>query len=219
MHAGVSRSILTPMQNSSQAAPSPGSRSFAGLLAALASPAKSDSGGTRAWSDSDLEDDVVTLSYERALRARVRSKPAERGDRPVSAAEGTEAQPVIAAKPETNVRLDQQADVELTAAARAAAELERRAASVTIRLSHTECARLRQRAAEAGLTVSAYLRSCVLEADTLRTQVKQALAEMRTANGTGTKETGGQGNKGTRPIRVLAHIGSLCIGLSATRSS
>ncbi len=56
-----------------------------------------------------------------------------------------------------------------------------RTASITIRLSEAECARLRQRAAEAGLTVSAYLRSCVLEADALRAQVKQALAEIKAA--------------------------------------
>jgi uncharacterized protein (DUF3084 family) len=31
------------------------------------------------------------------------------------------------------------------------------------------------------LTVSAYLRSCVLEADALRAQVKAALAELKTA--------------------------------------
>ena len=216
------------MQNSSQVAPSPSSQSFAGLLAALASPAKNVSDGTQAWSDPGLEDDVVTLSYERALRAHARSKPANRGDGASEQAAGTclgdglgdawEAPPAAAAK------------VGLTAAAGAgatahpAAELERRTASVTIRMSNAECAQLRQRAAEVGLTVSAYLRSCVLEADTLRAQVKQALAEMRTANGTGTKETGtketrGQGNKGTRPIRVLAHIGSLCIGLSATKPS
>ena len=44
-------------------------------------------------------------------------------------------------------------------------ERELRTASVTIRLSTAECARLHQRAAEAGLTVSAYLRSCMLEAE------------------------------------------------------
>jgi hypothetical protein len=55
-------------------------------------------------------------------------------------------------------------------------------ASITIRLSEPECAQLRQRAAEAGLTVSAYLRSCAFEVETLRTQVKQTLAQLRTAN-------------------------------------
>ena len=57
----------------------------------------------------------------------------------------------------------------------------KRNASVTIRLSEEENARLRERAAEAGLTVSAYLRSCTFEAETLRAQVKQALAELRAA--------------------------------------
>jgi hypothetical protein len=61
-------------------------------------------------------------------------------------------------------------------------ESDLRSASVTIRLSRTECARLHQRAAEAGLTVSAYLRSCAVEAEALRAQVKQALAEMKAGN-------------------------------------
>lgn len=51
--------------------------------------------------------------------------------------------------------------------------------SVTIRLDKAESAELRARAAEAGLTVSGYLRSCIFEVEELRTQVKQTLAEMR----------------------------------------
>jgi hypothetical protein len=53
-------------------------------------------------------------------------------------------------------------------------------ASITIRLSKTECAQLRERAAEAGLTVSAYLRSCTFEAESLRALVKDTLAKLRT---------------------------------------
>jgi predicted DNA binding CopG/RHH family protein len=162
------------MQLSAQTTPSPSSQSFAGLLASLASPANSAS----TWSDGDPEDDVVTLSYECALRAHARSKPLVRGDDPATEAAGTEAQPVFAAQ------ADLSAGVAARTTAHTAAEFERRAASVTIRLSIAECARLRQRAAEAGLTVSAYLRSCVLEADVLRAQVKQALAEMRVAGST-----------------------------------
>ncbi len=56
-----------------------------------------------------------------------------------------------------------------------------KSASITIRLSKAECAQLRKRAAEAGLTVSAYLRSCTFEAETLRAQVKEALAQLRPA--------------------------------------
>ena len=46
-----------------------------------------------------------------------------------------------------------------------------KSASITIRLSKAECAQLRRRAAEAGLTVSAYLRSCTFEAESLRAEV------------------------------------------------
>lgn len=56
-----------------------------------------------------------------------------------------------------------------------------RTVSVTIRLSKAECVRLHQRAAEAGVTVSAYLRSCTFEAEALRAQVKAVLAELRSA--------------------------------------
>jgi predicted DNA binding CopG/RHH family protein len=54
-------------------------------------------------------------------------------------------------------------------------------ASITIRLSRGDCAQLHQRAAEAGLTVSAYLRSCALEAESLRSLVKETMAQLRTA--------------------------------------
>jgi hypothetical protein len=66
-----------------------------------------------------------------------------------------------------------------------ATDRDLRSASVTIRMSKAECARLHRRAAEAGLTVSAYLRSCALEAESLRAEVKQTLAELKAAsNGT-----------------------------------
>jgi mobilization protein NikA len=59
--------------------------------------------------------------------------------------------------------------------------LEQRHAVVSIRVNDMEFDRLRLRAAESGLSVSAYMRSCVLDAEHLRAQVKQALAEMRTS--------------------------------------
>jgi hypothetical protein len=55
----------------------------------------------------------------------------------------------------------------------------RKAASITVRLSKAECAQLHERAAEAGLTVSAYLRSCTCEVEALRSQVKETLAQLR----------------------------------------
>lgn len=57
--------------------------------------------------------------------------------------------------------------------------LDHRRVIVSVRLSEEESAQLRQRAAESGISVSAYMRSCVLEADHLRTQVRQVLAQMR----------------------------------------
>jgi hypothetical protein len=58
---------------------------------------------------------------------------------------------------------------------------DHKTASITIRMSEAECAQLRQRAADAGLTISAYLRSCTFEAEALRGQVKEALAQIRAA--------------------------------------
>jgi hypothetical protein len=46
-------------------------------------------------------------------------------------------------------------------------------------MSKAECAQLHRRAAEAGLTVSAYLRSCTFEAESLRAMVKDTLARLR----------------------------------------
>ncbi len=55
---------------------------------------------------------------------------------------------------------------------------------VSIRLTDPEMAMLRERADESEISVSAYMRSCVLEAETLRAQVKQAMAEMRSLSAT-----------------------------------
>jgi len=56
-----------------------------------------------------------------------------------------------------------------------------RRAVVSIRLNEEEMTLLRQRAAESGISISEYVRSCVVEADQLRVQVKQVVADMRSA--------------------------------------
>jgi len=61
-------------------------------------------------------------------------------------------------------------------------ERHRKNASITIRMSQAEYEQLHARAAEAGLTVSAYLRSCTFEAESLRAQVKETLAQLRAGN-------------------------------------
>lgn len=131
------------------------------MMAALALPAPEDA--VSAKTSSDLGDDVVTLSYDRALRAHARYQPAERRDW----------------RPELAARVDESLTPQASRAPQDIFDRDLRTASVTVRLSKSECTSLHQRAAEAGVTVSAYLRSCTMEAEALRTQVKEALAELR----------------------------------------
>jgi len=49
-------------------------------------------------------------------------------------------------------------------------------------MSKAESEQLHRRAAEAGLTVSAYLRSCTIEAESLRAMVKETMAQLRSAS-------------------------------------
>jgi hypothetical protein len=168
-------------------------RSFAGLLAALTAPASTAANRAPAWNDDGLGDDVATLSYESALRAHARYKPSGTGNWPFSQA--SDAKPLpddkppsgegisSAVKPASPVAPDWSGGEEAVAVRKLSAALEqtRKRTSITIRLSKAECAQLRTRAAEAGLTVSAYLRSCTIEAEALRAQVKEALAGLRSA--------------------------------------
>jgi hypothetical protein len=178
------------MQQAAQTAPSPISSSFAGLLAALTSPAPKPA---PAWNDDDLADDVATLSYENALRAHSRYKSPEPSDWPYKQAADPEpfhghevpstgaAPAAKAATPAAAAAWSEDAEPEGRHDLSSALDRNRKCASITIRLSNTECVQLRRRAAEAGLTVSAYLRSCTFEAEALRAQVKETLAELRTA--------------------------------------
>lgn len=173
------------------ATPSPASPSFAGLLAALAAPAQNSA---PAWNDDELADDVATLSYERALRAHSRYQnvaPADLTDRALlESAEPASNQgekefsavgsPVRPAATPPDLRYSS-TDVHTKGDSSLPAALgsDLKSASITIRLSKLESAQLRQRAAEAGLTISAYLRSCTFEAESLRTLVKDTLAQLR----------------------------------------
>ncbi len=155
-----------------------------------------------AWNEDDLGDDIATLSYEQALRTHARYRPAQGEDSPLPQDEhagplprqeaparaGAASALAVSAPPAQNRAVS----YESAAAKHGLATLEesRKAASITIRLSKAECAQLHERAAEAGLTVSAYLRSCAFEAESLRAQVKFALAELRSAGAKEEKRTG-----------------------------
>jgi hypothetical protein len=151
--------------------------SFAGLLAEFAAPLK------KIPPTSDLcglDDDVVSLSYEQALRSQASFRP--------------EPSPIEAGRPPA--RLAPESSIHTHARnAKAPADAcaiscdtcasvppARRSSSVTIRLSAPESERLHLRASEAGLTVSAYLRSCAFEVESLRTEVKCTLATLRSEN-------------------------------------
>jgi len=173
--------MLLGMQQAAQTvAPSiPGG--FAGILAGLSGPALKN---VPAWNDEGLQEDVATLTYERALRTHARYRPADGEDHPSALPPHSLAPPALAAEAACSREVIQPgADDETQAAlpARKAVEWNRKRASVTVRLSEDESAQLRKRAGEAGLTVSAYLRSCTFEVDALRAQVKEALAELRAA--------------------------------------
>lgn len=177
---------------------------FAGLLAAALPPKKPPAS---TWSDDGLADDVATLSYEQALRTHSRYRRPD--ELPPLAPHGVESGPERAVETQSAVELDKERlsihgataggapaagapAARVAAAARAGANAaaarpstplarKLKSASVTIRLSEAESAQLRTRAAESGLTVSAYLRSCTFEAEALRAQVKEALAQLRSS--------------------------------------
>jgi hypothetical protein len=155
---------------SQTAPPESSTDSFAGFLASVAAPQK---GLASRW-DDDLADDIATISYEQALRAQARYEPLSAGDRPAPAGKGN-----TSTLHRTTDTPEQEIGLEPTQCKPASTRDCRRTASITIRLSEPECAQLRMRAAEAGLSVSAYLRSCTLEVESLRAQVKEALAQLR----------------------------------------
>jgi len=161
------------MQQPIPAARSASSRSFAGLLADFAAP------GDKLPPARDLDglaDDVATLSYEQALRSRSRPHPvphtadhkralksAPIPKHPIQPTVERTASGVTAGPPSTS----------------GSQTSGRRCSSVTVRLSSPESEQLHLRAAEAGLNVSAYLRSCAFEVETLRAEVKATLAQLR----------------------------------------
>jgi len=169
------------MQQPAEISPSP---NFAGLLASLAAPAPAHEPSS-AWpaerTDDGLEDDFATLSYERALRAHARYRPTSLADQSFTQAADSDPLCLSADLEEAVPKKARPAPAqpETTSAPSRLSENNLKCSSVTIRLSQAECAQLRKRAAEAGLTISAYLRSCTFEAESLRAMVKDTLARLR----------------------------------------
>lgn len=197
------------MQQNTTPAPSATAAGFASLLSTLlaskdADPAEAAASTTAfsaavdddPWeSDEDFEQ-ATELSYENALRTHQRYSPTTDKDGRAarsSAPSRSTARNRRAAEEEVVDAATIRAAVQEAAAKanlpvpppppdrRTFVPFERnlKKASITIRLSQAEYAQLHHRASEAGLTISAYLRSCTLEAETLRAQVREALTQMK----------------------------------------
>lgn len=148
--------MLLSMQQLATTAPQSQVRNFADLLAGLTLGAKKPP-----QRDLDrLEDDVATFSYEPALRNRSALPPSP-----------TE---VVVPKPDARTTAQE-------GSAAGPGRPARRSASVTVRFSAPEAELLHAHAAEAGMTVSAYLRSCAFEVESLRAEVKSTMAQLRSA--------------------------------------
>ena len=184
--------MLQSMHPPAAAANSKNSPTFAGLLAALAAPSAAAANQAAAWREDGLADDVATLSYERALRTHARYRSTEPDDCDLTHSVNPEVLRFCEALPDGSDTGAQSASAnevsplpvdeapEITAGSPKAPDRNLKCASVTIRLSKAECDQLHRRAAEAGLTVSAYLRSCTFETESLRALVKDTLAQLRT---------------------------------------
>jgi hypothetical protein len=183
--AGQARGMLQAMQQPVPSASPSAASNFAGLLAAFTAPSRKRN---EPWNADDLGDDIATLSYERALQKHGRFQPADSDEQSLETShqqiapavtQGLRVPAVSAAScstPEDHL-LKEESD---NARHRGGYPTpDRKCSSITIRLSKADCDQLRRRAAESGLTVSAYLRSCTIEADQLRSQVKEALAQLQ----------------------------------------
>lgn len=177
------------MEQTGAALPPPSAADFAGILAALTRPAAQQE---PAWNEDIPADDVATLTYENALRAdahrQSESESASWTREQAVSTPGSEREEIWdEPEPEPAVKSLPRAEAQSQARAGSPAlspeppQQSRKCASITVRMSRSECEQLRRRAAEAGMTISAYLRSCTFEAESLRAQVKQALAEMKQA--------------------------------------
>ncbi len=163
-----------------QPADSSATPSFSGLLAALTAPAQAREPDL----DDGLADDIAELSYERALRAQARregSPESVRGEETEAAGTGSGISSALFVPQPADPAVERATDAErvsITEADLPPGDRRTRSDRITLRMSRPEFLQLRARAAESGLTVSAYLRTCILEVESLRAQVKDALAQM-----------------------------------------
>jgi hypothetical protein len=150
-HRTDSRSKLDPPE-----APRPGIGSPAAAAAtskASKTPDRVDSPLARPQSKSGTKPSSIKSKIKSQLKAKPKARPSQRK--------------ALAKLDRSNMLLD------------IGNRTAQRRAIVSLRMTDDELLKLKDRAAESGISVSAYMRSCILDADQLRSQVRQALAEMR----------------------------------------
>jgi hypothetical protein len=138
-------------------------------------------------------DGIREVTYSSALHAsnsrrKVRTDLVLPAQEPTSIPKPARPQPRTP-KPPPSRRKSSPADAEsgpqedsALAPAKAAHSLQRpsnRVVSLSVRLAAEECALVKSRAADARLSVSAYLRQCVLDVDAMRIFVEKISAELR----------------------------------------
>ena len=148
------------LETDQAAAPHQRGNGFADLLASFTGRLQNDG-----WDDSALADDVSTISYEEALRSARRARGANMADGGLASQEISAGKVSGGIKPKRPDR----------------SEKKGKGASITIRVTAEEHAQLHARSSSAGISVSAYLRSCIFDAEALRAEVKQAVARIESA--------------------------------------
>ena len=170
------------MPDSGEANTSSSAVSFARVWAGLTARTVEDA---PAWLGDGLGEDVATLTYDEALRKHGRMRVegvVSQGDAGLRAGAPEDTAPAMASRvgsAKDAVACEAGAQDRTLPMEPAGSNDSRKTGSITVRMSAAECAQLHARAAAAGMTLSAYLRSCVFEAESLRAQVKEALAELR----------------------------------------
>ncbi|HEX3438532.1 MAG TPA: hypothetical protein VHT24_17305 [Pseudacidobacterium sp.] len=126
---------------------------------------------------------VREVSYEEAKRSSRRDAPAEVSDTNRKPAgkdhQDKRGTAMVAAapieKPDFRQTLEKQIAIVPTIQRSSSLTVERRSSMLSIRVTDAERSLFKSRAAEANLSVSAYMRQCVLQVEELRTQVERHL--------------------------------------------
>jgi hypothetical protein len=128
----------------------------------------------QAWAGRQTQSnpEAREISYEEALRPKRQKAPAKK-----RCAQQRKTAPVKQNQPAFRQVLAEKTAILPAAKKTTAAALAPRTATLSVRITDAEQKLLKLRAAEAGLSASAYLRQCILDVDDLREQVRDLLAE------------------------------------------